>query len=69
MMCLWVSYKNKILKKVTEEMSRTRSWIRTRIRTKMSRIPNTGTSVADLNPDPPDSRVFGFPGSGSGPIT
>jgi hypothetical protein len=53
-------------------MSRTRSWIRIRIRTKMSRIPNTGTSVADPNPDPPDSRVFDFLGllvSGSGPIS
>jgi hypothetical protein len=27
------------------------------------------TSVADPNPDPPDPRVFGPPGSGSGSIS
>jgi hypothetical protein len=46
-MYLWVSYKKnmniflKLILKVIEESSRIRSWIRIRIRTKMSRIPNT----------------------------
>jgi hypothetical protein len=44
-MCLWVSYKKYgifCILKVIGERSRIPSWIRIRIRTKMSQIPNTG---------------------------
>jgi len=56
MLCLWVSYKKKYEKnifccilKINEESSRIRSWIRFRIRTKMSQIPNTAKEFQILH--------------------